>query len=133
MLIPVNRSGDGVARVTVALRPESVDLLDRLAALEGSNRSAVLRSLLQEVEPMLRTTVDAFEGALRARKGLDEAAASALVSELQAAAEQAEKGRDQFIGALSVLEGRAAADPRRSNHGGHTPTPTPTPLPESDA
>ncbi|ROP78974.1 ribbon-helix-helix protein, CopG family [Curtobacterium sp. PhB115] len=115
----------GVSRVTVALDPADVDLLDRLAALEGSNRSAVLRSLLGEVRPMLVQTVGAFEAAVAARKQLDEAAASATVSELEQIRDEVEAMHLRALGAVAKLEGLAASDPRRSNHGGHTPTPTP--------
>lgn len=130
MVIHMNSN---VARVTVALDPADVDLLDRLSVLEGSNRSAVLRSLLAEVRPMLSQTVDAFERAQALRGQLDRAAAEAVVSDLQAIRGNVEAAGDQFLGAVAALEGLAAADPRRSNHGGHTPTPPPPASPEGDA
>jgi hypothetical protein len=130
MVIQVNSK---VARVTVALDPADVDLLDRLSALEGSNRSAVLRSLLSEVRPMLTQTVQAFERAKGLRGQLDRAAAEALFSDLQAIQGNVEAAGQQFLGAVATLEGLAASDPRRSNHGGHTPTPPPSSTPEDDA
>ncbi|WIE56337.1 ribbon-helix-helix protein, CopG family [Curtobacterium sp. MCBD17_003] len=130
MVIQVNSN---VARVTVALDPRDVDLLDRLSVLEGSNRSAVLRSLLAEVRPMLSQTVDAFERAQALRGELDRAAAEAFISDLQAVQGNVEAAGDQYLGAIAKLEGLAASDPRRSNHGGHTPTPPPSPSPEDDA
>jgi hypothetical protein len=130
MVIQVNSK---VARVTVALDPQDVELLDRLSALEGSNRSAVLRSLLSQVRPMLTQTVEAFERAKGLRGQLDEAAAKALVSDLQDLQQFAEKSADQFAGAMARLEGLDASDPRRSNHGGHTPTPPPTSPPAEQA
>lgn len=122
----------GVARVTVALDPVDVDLLDRLARLEGSNRSAELRGILAQLRPVLRGTVEAFEAALRARDNLTAAAAAAKASELQAIAPDVEKLQNSYLGILARLEGEAAAaehDPRASNHGGHTPTPPTNPTP----
>lgn len=122
----------GVARVTVALDPVDVDLLDRLAKLEGSNRSAELRSILAQVRPILRGTVEAFEAALRARDQLNAAAASAAVSELEAILPDVEQLQNSYLGIIARLEGEAAAaehDPRASNHGGHTPNPPTYPTP----
>lgn len=126
MVIPLPQSG--VLRVTVALDPIDVDLLDRLAALEGKNRSAELRGLLAQVRPVLRQTVEAFEAALRAREQFDQAAASATVSELEALTPQIEQLQGQFLGMMARLEGAQAAaeaaldrEPPSSNHGGYTP------------
>lgn len=120
-----------VARVTVALDPEDVDLLDRLARLEGKNRSHELRGILREARPVLTATVEAFEAALRGRDQLDELARSGLISELESALPEIEAMQRAYLGAMSRLEGQAAAkddsDPRPSNHGGHTPTPPPPP------
>lgn len=123
MVIPQS----GVLRVTVALDPVDVDLLDRLAALEGKNRSSELRGLLAQIRPMLRQTVEAFEAAFRAREQFDQAAAEATVSELQLIAPQIEQLQGQFLGMMARLEGAQAAafaealEPPSSNHGGYTP------------
>lgn len=115
-------------RVTVTLDPVDVELLDRLAALEGLNRSAELRSLLAQVRPMLRQTVEAFEAALAARELLTTEAAQTSVSQMQKMLPEAQRVQDAYLGFLARLEGEAAAalasaDPRPSSHGGHTPTP----------
>lgn len=122
-------------RVTVALDPIDVDLLDRLAALEQSNRSAELRHVLAELRPVLRQTVEAIEGALRVRDEFTRAAAAASVSELQELLPELSKLQNTYLGVLARLEGAAAAqaarleeDPRSSNHGGHIPPTTPDPL-----
>lgn len=119
-----------LTRVTVTLDAVDVALLDRLAQLEGLNRSAELRQLLQQLRPMLRATVEAFEGAVAARARLTEAAAGATLAEFEAMLPEVEKLQNAYMGAMARLEGAAAAseheDPRPSNHGGHTPTPTPT-------
>lgn len=116
-----------LSRVTVTLDAVDVELIDRLAAVEGSNRSAELRSILGQMRPVLRATVEAFEAALRARDMLDHAAAEASVTELEAILPDVQRLQNVYLGAVARLEGEAAAaqhDPRPSNHGGHTP-PTP--------
>lgn len=123
----------GVARVTVALDPEDVDLLDRLARLEGKNRSYELRGILREARPVIRATVEAFEAAARQRDQFDALARSGFVSDLEALLPEVEAISRQYLGAMSRLEGHGTAsgapDPRPSNHGGHTPTPTSPPTP----
>ena len=99
----------GMKRVTMTLDPIDVDLLDRLAALEGRNRSEELRSILVEVRPMLAATVEAFEAALRQRDAFDQKAREAAVSGLMAVLPEVEALSRQYMGALSRLEGRAAA------------------------
>jgi hypothetical protein len=135
MVIPEERRN--MMRVTVTLDPLDVDLLDRLAKLEGETRSHELRTLLAQLRPVLRATVEAFEAASRARDQLDFAAAQATLSELQQMLPEAEKMHASYLGAAAKLEGLATAaelahhkdDPRPSNHGGHTPTPPATPTP----
>jgi hypothetical protein len=129
-MVTYNRN---LARVTLTLEPVDLDLLDRLAALEGLNRSQELRSIMAQFRPMLRSTVEAFEQALRQREKLSEAAVSASVARLQELAPEVEKMRDSYLGMMARIEGLSAAhavqeeveDPRPSNHGGHTPTPPP--------
>lgn len=125
----------GVARVTVALDPIDVDLLDRLAKAEASNRSAELRSILAQLRPMLLATVEAFEAALAQRQAFDELAVAQTAAELEALVPELERIQGAYLGAMARIEGRAAAaeadaDPRAGNHGGHTPTPTPDPAAE---
>lgn len=124
----------GVARVTVSLDPADVDLLDRLAALEGKNRSYELRAILSSARPILTATVEALEAAQRQREHFDEAVKTGLFSDLEALLPEVERLHSTYVGAMSRLEGKAAADaaadPRRSNHGGHTPTPTSPPAPD---
>lgn len=126
-------------RVTVTLDPVDVDLLDRLGRLEGKNRSAELRFILGEARPVLRATVEAFEAAVAQRDRLDEFAAQGFVQELVEMLPEVEAMQSQYLGAMSRLEGAAAArdagdgpDPRSSNHGGHTPTPTTNPTPSEE-
>lgn len=126
-----------MARVTVTLDPLDVDLLDRLAVLEGQNRSYELRTLLAQLRPVLRATVEAFEAASRARDQLDTAAAQATLTELQQMLPEAERMQASYLGAVAKFEGLSTVaeleaqtdDPRHSNHGGHTPTPSTSPTP----
>ena len=127
MVIPHDRY---MVRVTVTLDPLDVDLLDRLAALEESNRSAELRSVLVQLRPMLKATVEAFEAAMRTRDEFSLAAAQANILELQELLPEVQRIQAVMVGSMARLEGAAAAratqpdeeDPRSSNHGGHTPT-----------
>jgi hypothetical protein len=125
----VTQKRDGLQPVTVTLDPVDIDLLDRLGKLEGLNRSAELRSMLAQLRPMLRQTVEAFEAAASARDMLTVEASQAKVSELEALMPEVQRVQDAYLGFMARLEGESAAaefdaDPRPSNHGGHTPTPT---------
>lgn len=125
---------ENLMRVTVTLHPQDVDLLDRLGKLEGANRSAELRGILEQFRPMLRQTVEAMEAVARQRAAFDETVAAASVEQLQALMPEVERLQNAYLGAFARIEGAAAAaaadeasDPRPSNHGGHTPTPPPNP------
>lgn len=96
-------------RVTLTLNPIDVDLLDRLGALEGLNRSQELRSILDQCRPMLIATVEAFEAALRQRDAFDVKAREAAVSGLTDLLPEVEALSRQYLGAMSRLEGIAAA------------------------
>lgn len=119
---------DGLRRVTLTLDAVDVDLLDRLAALEGLNRSAELRTVLHALRPTMAATVDAFEKAKEQRTELVRAASELGVEELQAVMPEVERLHDTYLGVLARFEGVVAAaeagDPRPSNHGGHTPNPS---------
>lgn len=94
-----------MVRVTVTLDPVDVDLLDRLGRLEGLNRSAELRSILGQLRPMLRQTVEAFEAASRVRDMLTD---GTKVSELETLLPEAQRVQDAYLGFLARLEGAAA-------------------------
>lgn len=124
-----------LVRVSLTLDPEDVALLDRLAVLEGKNRSFELRSILANVRPVLTVTVNTIEAAMRQRQQFDEAVASGALGDLEALMPEVEKMQATYLGAMSRLEGAAAAaaaDPQAGSHGGHTPTPTPPPTPSEE-
>lgn len=118
-----------VIRVTLSLDPVDVDLVDRLAALQGSNRSEQIRIFLGEARPMLRQTVEMLEAALRQRDQLTAVFSEAQITGFSALLPEVERVQDAVLGSMSRLEGalaaHEAADPRPSNHGGHTPNPSP--------
>ena len=105
----VTPTDGNMVRVTVTLEPIDVQLLDRLAKLEGSNRSAQLRSLLVQVRPMISQLVQMFEGVLAQRETLDEALKNATVSEIEAIGPELEEISKRFMGAVAKLEGTQAA------------------------
>lgn len=116
-------------RVTLTLDPIDVELLDRLAELEGSNRSAELRSMLGQLRPMLRGIVEALEAAMRTRDEFAQEAGKVALGEFGELLPEVDRVQNAMLGALARLEGSATAraasetgpDPRSSNHGGHTP------------
>lgn len=115
---------NGVARVTVSIEVEDLDLLDRLAVLEGSNRSAQLRSMLGAARPMLRATVEALEAANRTRETFLNQAAEYALGDLTEMLPEVEKINKAILGAMSRIEGAAAANPRGGNHGGQKSDPS---------
>lgn len=116
-----------VTRVTLTLDPVDVTLIDRLAALQGINRSEQVRELLANARPMLRQTVETLEAALRQRDQLLQSFADAELVGLSALGEELERVQGAVLGSMARIEGALAVqesrDPRGSNHGGHTPTP----------
>ena len=122
-------------RVTMTLDPVDVDLLDRLGALEGRNRSEELRSILEQCRPLLAATVSAFEAARDQREAFDLAAQELAVQGLLVTIPEIEKLTDQYLGVMSRIEGASAAaaaaaesagneEPPSSNTGVTPPTPT---------
>lgn len=96
-------------RVTMTLDPVDVDLLDRLGVLEGRNRSEELRSILEQCRPLLAATVSAFEAARDQREAFDQAAQELAVQGLLVALPEIEKLTEQYMGAMSRIEGASAA------------------------
>lgn len=127
----VTKKREGLVPVTLTLDSVDVDLLDRLAKLEGLNRSAELRGILEQFRPMLRATVEAFEAAVAQKLTFEDAVARASVEQLADAMPEVERIQNTYLGAMARLEGSAAAarardeDPRPSSHGGHNPHPHP--------
>lgn len=107
MITPTKQPG--LVRVTLTLDPVDVDLLDRLARLEGQNRSQEMRGVLEQLRPVLLATVEAFEGALAQKEKFDAAAATAAIEGLQELLPEVEEMARRYMGAMSRLEGSAAA------------------------
>jgi len=98
-----------LVRVTLTLDPVDVDLLDRLAKLEGQNRSQEMRGILAQLRPVLLATVEAFEAALAQRDKFDQVAATAAIQGLEELLPEVEEMARRYMGAMSRLEGSAAA------------------------
>lgn len=96
-------------RVTLSLDPVDVDLLDRLAVLEGRSRSSEMQSILEQMRPMLRQTVEAFEAANRQRDAFNRAAAQAQIEGFEHLMPEVERLQNAYLGAMARLEGAAAA------------------------
>lgn len=99
-----------MVRVSLTLDPVDVDLLDRLGKLEGRNRSAEVRDILTQFRPMLQATVQAFEAAEAQRLKLDDAMAAAAIEQMEAVMPELERIQNAYLGALSRIEGAAAAN-----------------------
>lgn len=126
-----------VARVTVALAPIDVELLDRLAQLSGTNRSEELRGILSQLRPMLRSTIEAFEAVARQREQLESAAATLRADELESLLPELERLQNVYLGTMARVEGMATAserfddaEPPSSNTGVTPPPPSPTEPPQ---
>lgn len=121
-----------VARVTVTLSPVDVDLLDRLSALSGTNRSHELRGILAQLRPMLRATLEALEAALRQKEQLHAAAADLRLEDLEQLLPEMERLQNAYLGTMARVEGLAAAHERfddaepPSSNTGVTPPPPPS-------
>lgn len=96
-------------RVTVTLDPADLDWIDRLAALEGKNRSEELRTLFAQLRPGMRATVLAMEAALKARDKIAPAAMQAAVDQLAGLLPDAEGVGGDYLAAMARIETLAVA------------------------
>jgi len=104
-----------VKRVTVALLPKHVDVLDRLAKLDDSNRSEQLRQILDSLYPTIEATVKAFEAAQAQKNEFEAKYAQIAVSDLEALRPELEKMQNAYLGAIARLEGHLAANDAGEN------------------
>lgn len=112
-----------VIRVSLTLDPVDVDLLDRLAALEGSSRSEQVRVLLAHARPNLRQAVEMLEAAVTQRDEFLKVFGETAAAEFAELKPEIERIQNTLLGSMSRIEGALAAksaldDPRSSNHGG---------------
>lgn len=107
MITPPERVN--LVRTSLTLDSVDVDLLDRLARLEGQNRSQEMRGILAQLRPVLLATVEAFEAALAQRDKFDQVAATAAIQGLEELLPEVEEMARRYMGAMSRLEGSAAA------------------------
>lgn len=104
----VTFNDNGMARVTVTLEPDQVRLLDRMAKVQQSSRSAELRSIIEAARPTLESVVQAFEGFVTQQGRMDEAIRTASERELAALLPELERIQSTFLGVMARLEGAAA-------------------------
>jgi len=96
-------------RVTLTLDPADVEMLDKLAELEGSSRSAEVRSMLAALRPSIRAVIAAIDAASVARSELTEAAARTGAEELERLMPKLGELQGQVLGALAQIEMTAAS------------------------
>lgn len=115
-------AGAELVRVTLTLNRVDVELLDQLADLEGSNRSAEVRGILAGMRPSIEGVVKAFHAVAKSREQLQSQLLAATASDLEAIRPDIEAIQGKFVGLVARLEGaeaaREAGDPRPSNYGG---------------
>lgn len=116
-MIPPSET-ENLRRVSLTLDPVDVELLDRLTALGGGNRSEQIRNVLIQVRPAFQSLLTALE-AVRDEKVAFEKAAAAIseTGGLNDVLAEAERLQRAFLGAASRLEGLAASDAPASNTG----------------
>lgn len=97
-----------MARITVTLPPRDVALLDRMAKVQQSNRSAELRGIIELARPTIEAVVSAFESAIGQQSLMDEAIKGAAERELAQMLPELQKIQQTFLGVMARLEGAAA-------------------------
>ena len=93
-------------RITITLEPDEYAVLHRLAKLQGSSMSRILREFMGEVTPILSKVADSLEVAQRASEGAKanlRRAAEAAEEELRPLAEFARNQFDMFAGELERI------------------------------
>lgn len=93
-------------RITITLEPDEYAVLHRLAKLQGSSMSRILREFMGEVTPILSKVADSLEVAQRASEGAKanlRRAAEAAEEELRPLAEFARNQFDMFAGELEWI------------------------------
>ena len=120
---------ENMRRVSLTLDPIDVDLLDRLTALGGGNRSEQIRAVLVQVRPAFRSLLAAFEAVRDEKQAFDQVAASiAETGGLAELVDEAERLQLAFLGSTSRLEGLAAFTKKPpSSNTGVTPGTPPAP------
>lgn len=99
MIIPKTLTFDSV----------DVDLLDRMAAVQGGNRSAVLREILAEFRPMFRQLVETLEAAQRQKDQFLESVGASALAEMLALEPEVEKIQNAALGAMARAESALVA------------------------
>lgn len=104
--------------ISVTLDPADIALLDRLAALDETSRSAALRTLLAGSRAALIEMVGILEDAVQARESLDETLAESVLTDFLP---ELQKLSNMMLATSAAIEGQneaaEAGYKRGSNHG----------------
>lgn len=98
-------------RVQVTLEPYDHEVIERLAALQGRTRGAVISDLLHEVVPALARTVALLEAAAEAPEQVKKGLRSVVESAHDDLVEAAGEGLRQMDFLLSEMTSREGANP----------------------
>lgn len=98
-------------RVQVTLEPYDHEVIERLAALQGRTRGAVIADLLHEVTPALARTVALLEAAAEAPEQVKKGLRSVVESAHDELVQVAGDGLKQMDFLLSELSAPAGANP----------------------
>jgi len=104
-------------RINVTLRPELDAAIAELAALQGSSKSAVVRELLEQVEPMMRRVASLLRYASTAQKSWQ----ANFLAELESAQSQVETY------ALAAMDEYESVEARLRSEGAQTSSSRPQP------
>lgn len=107
----------GIVRFTASVEPEDLDLLDRLARLDGTNRSEQLRVILSSLRPTLSATVKVLEKAERTKQNFLNQVSENALGDLNDVLPEVERISNTIIGAMARLEGAMVSKPPASNTG----------------
>lgn len=111
------RAGVNLQRLTISITDRQRDLLDRLAVLEDSSRSDVVRGILEAAEPQMAALVQTFEALASQREQLGAALAEQLAADAGVVEGDLHRLQLMFAGVLAKLEGAATTRAPASNTG----------------
>ena len=102
--------GRNGVRVTLSLDPADVEMLDKLAELEGTSRSAEVRNFLAALRPSMRGVIQAMEAARLSRSALTVAAAQQGANDLERLMPKLAELQGAVLGALAQIEVTAISE-----------------------
>lgn len=117
-------------RTTITLEPQTHEVIDRFATLQGRTRGSVIAEFLDSVVPALRRTVALLDAASSApeqiKSGLRDVIETAH-NDLSAASGAASRQLQNMLVDLESLESKTGVDPHVVTRGSGSPTPASKP------